>query len=66
MESELRDIKPLLEIPDSSYYLFLELVGFAILVVLLIIYFLIKKFWKKKKVNMQKVYFEQFKKSRLE
>lgn len=61
MESELRDIKPLLEIPDSSYYLFLGLVGFVILLVLLIIYFLIKKFWKKKKVNMQKVYFEQFK-----
>ncbi|HHD75344.1 MAG TPA: hypothetical protein ENK82_07875 [Campylobacterales bacterium] len=61
MESELRDIKPLLEIPDSSYYLFLALVTLAVLVTVLILYVLVKKFWKKKKVDMQKVYFEQFK-----
>ena len=61
MENELRDIKPLLEIPDSSYYIFLALVFIGVGVVLIIIGLLIKKFWKKKKVDMQKVYFEQFK-----
>jgi len=58
---ELRDIKPLLEIPDSSYYLFLSLVFLCVAFVFAIVVFLLKKFWKKKKVNMQKVYFEQFK-----
>jgi hypothetical protein len=61
MEDELRDIKPLLEIPDSSYYLFLALVALVIILLVSLIFFLVKKFWKKKKVNMQKVYFEQFK-----
>lgn len=61
MENELRDIKPLLEIPDSSYYLFLMLVFLGVALVFMIIGFLVKKFWKKKKVDMQKVYFKQFK-----
>ena len=61
MENELRDIKPLLEIPDSSYYIFLGLIFLGLTIVVLIIFFLIKKFWKKKKIDMQKVYFEQFK-----
>jgi hypothetical protein len=61
MQNELRDIKPLLEIPDSSYYIFLGLIGLAILLVVLILYLVLKKFWKKKKINMQKVYFEQLK-----
>jgi hypothetical protein len=61
MEDELRDIKPLLEIPDSSYYVFLALVALAVILLVAIVWFLVKKFWKKKKVNMQKVYFEQFK-----
>ena len=58
---ELRDIKPLLEIPDSSYYLFLSLVFLCVAFVFAIVGFLIKKFWKKKKVDMQKVYFHRFK-----
>ena len=61
MNDELRDIKPLLEIPDSSYYIFLGLIFLGLTIVVLIIFFLIKKFWKKKKIDMQKVYFEQFK-----
>jgi len=61
MNDELRDIKPLLEIPDSSYYLFLMLVFLGIAFLLVVIGLLIKKFWKKKKVDMQKVYFERFK-----
>ncbi len=58
---ELRDIKPLLEIPDNSYYIFLALVFIAVGMVMLMIGLLIKKFWKKKAINMQKVYFEEFK-----
>jgi hypothetical protein len=61
MENELRDIKPLLEIPDSSYYLFLALVFLGIALLIVIIGLLIKKFWKKKKIDMQKVYFHHFK-----
>jgi len=61
LENELRDIKPLLEIPDSSYYIFLGLIFLGLTIVILIIFFLIKKFWKKRKIDMQKVYFEQFK-----
>ena len=61
MDNELRDIKPLLEIPDSSYYIFLALIALAVILVVAIVWFLVKKFWKKKKINMQKVYFEEFK-----
>ncbi|CAA6813739.1 MAG: Unknown protein [uncultured Sulfurovum sp.] len=61
MENELRDIKPLLEIPDSSYYIFLGLVALGIMLLVALLWFLVKKFWKKRKINMQKVYFEQFK-----
>ena len=61
MNDELRDIKPLLEIPDSSYYLFLMLVFLGIAFLFVVIGLLIKKFWKKKKIDMQKVYFERFK-----
>jgi len=58
---ELRDIKPLLEIPDSSYYIFLGLIALGVILLVAMVWFLVKKFWKKKKVDMQKVYFEEFK-----
>lgn len=60
MHNELRDIKPLLEIPDSSYYLFIGLLFLALSLLLALLVFLVQKFWKKKKIDMQKVYFEQF------
>jgi len=58
---ELRDIKPLLEIPDGSYYLFLTLVFLAIALLLAIIGFGLQRYWKNKKVEMQTVYFFHFK-----
>ena len=61
MENELRDIKPLLEIPDSSYYLFLALIVVGIVVLLMLLLFLFKKFWTNRKVNMKKVYLEALK-----
>ncbi len=61
MQSELRDIKPLLEIPDSSYYLFLGMVGLLALLVLLLLFFLFKKFWRAKRESLEQRYFEEFK-----
>ena len=61
MENELRDIKPLLEIPDSSYYLFLALILVGVVVLLVLLMFLFKKFWINRKVNMKKVYLEALK-----
>jgi len=61
MEDKLRDIKPLLEIPDSSYYIFMGLIFLVTLVLLGITIFLIKKFWKSRKVNMKKVYLKELK-----
>jgi len=61
MENELRDIKPLLEIPDSSYYLFLALILVGVVVLFALLTFLFKKFWINRKVNMKKVYLEALK-----
>jgi len=58
---ELRDIKPLLEIPDGSYYLFLTLVFLGIALLLAIIGFGLQRYWKNKKVDMQIVYLFNFK-----
>ena len=61
MEDKLRDIKPLLEIPDSSYYVFMGLIFLVTLVLLGIIIFFVKKFWKSRKINMKKVYLKELK-----
>ena len=61
MENELIDIKPLLEIPDSSYYIYITLIVFGILLVLGVLFFIVKKFWDSRKVNMQKLDFERLK-----
>ena len=59
---QLRDIKPLLEIPDSSYYFYWGLIVFAGVLVLGVLFFLIKNFWDKRKVNLAKEYLESIKK----
>jgi hypothetical protein len=61
MEEGLRDIKPLLEIPDYSYVMFVVLSLFLLIVLLGLLYFFGKKIWKNRKINMQKVYFERLK-----
>ena len=61
MENELRDIKPLLEIPDSSYYLFIGLIILAVVIAFAFVIFLVKKFWKTRKVDMKKVYLQELK-----
>ncbi len=61
MTEELKDIKPLLEIPDYSYYLFVGLVSVVVVMVLLLLFFLGKRLWLNRKVNMKKVYFARLK-----
>ena len=53
---QLRDIKPLLEIPDSSYYVYWGLILFASLLLVGILFFVAKKFWDNRKVNLAKGY----------
>ena len=61
MSDELRDIKPLLEIPDSSYELLIGGLGVALLLALLALFFVIRKLLSNRKVDMKKVYFGEFK-----
>ena len=61
MKDELRDIKPLLEIPDSSYYIYIALIVVAVALLLGVLFFVTKKFWDNRKVNMKKIYLERLK-----
>lgn len=56
---QLRDIKPLLEIPDSSFYLFWALVIFGVLLLAAILFFAVKKYLEHRKANLAKKYLEQ-------
>ncbi|MBU1668475.1 hypothetical protein KKC13_08630 [bacterium] len=58
---ELRDIKPLLEIPDYSYTIFIVLASFMVLIIFTLLFILGKRLWETRKVNMRKVYFERLK-----
>ena len=62
INEQLRDIKPLLEIPDSSYYIYWGLIIFAGLLVLGIVFFVLKKLWDNRKVNLAKGYLAAIKK----
>ena len=53
---ELRDIKPLLEIPDMSYYLYIGFFIFIGVLLLGLLFFIIKKFWLNRKKDIRKVY----------
>ncbi len=57
---KIHDIKPLVEIPDNSIYLYYGLILFAILFAITIIY-LIYSFFKYKKESTQKIYFQKIK-----
>lgn len=58
---QIRDIKPLLEIPDSSYYIYWGLIGFGGLLLLGILFFLFKKIWEQRKINLAKTYLANLK-----
>jgi hypothetical protein len=62
ISEQLRDIKPLLEIPDSSYYIYWGLIGFAIFLGVAILFFIAKKLWDNRKINLAKGYLESIKK----
>jgi len=62
LSAQLRDIKPLLEIPDSSYYIYWGLIIFGALLLLSILFFIAKKFWENRKINLAKGYLEAIKK----
>ena len=62
ISEQLRDIKPLLEIPDSSYYIYWGLIIFAVFLAVAILFFVAKKLWENRKVNLAKGYLEAIKK----
>ncbi len=61
ISAQLRDIKPLLEIPDSSYYVYWGLIVFIFLLLLGIVFLAIKNFWENRKLNLAKGYVEKLK-----
>ncbi len=61
ISAQLRDIKPLLEIPDSSYYIYWGLIIFASLLAAGILFFVAKKLWENRKINLEKGYVEKLK-----
>ena len=61
LSAQLRDIKPLLEIPDSSYIIYWGLIIFGSLLLLGILFFVGKKFWENRKINLEKGYLEVLK-----
>jgi len=60
--AQLKDIKPLLEIPDNSYYIYWGLITFGVLLLLAILFFMAKKLWENRKINLAKGYLEAIKK----
>jgi hypothetical protein len=62
INEQLKDIKPLLEIPDNSYYIYWGLIDLAIFLVVAIVFFVAKKLWDNRKVNLAKGYLESIKK----
>ena len=61
ISEQLKDIKPLLEIPDNSFYIYWGLIVFASLLVLVILFFVAKRFWDNRKINLAKGYLEKLK-----
>ena len=62
INEQLKDIKPLLEIPDSSYYIYWGLIDFSIFLGVAILFFVVKKLWDSRKINLAKGYLESIKK----
>jgi len=61
LSQQLKDIKPLLEIPDNSFYLYWALIILVVLIVLTVVYFTVKKLWRQRKINLAKGYLEKLK-----
>jgi len=61
INNTLRDIKPLLEIPDNSFYLYWGLIGFGVLLVLAVLFFILKRVLQMRKANLAKEYLASLK-----
>ena len=55
--SKIHDIKDIVKIPDNSIFIYYGLILLAVLLTLIIIIFIIKYF-KNKKINQRKIYFD--------
>jgi len=60
ISSKIHDIKDIVKIPDNSIFIYYGLIFLGLLLSLIILLFIIKYF-KNKKVNQRKVYFETLK-----
>jgi len=61
INNTLRDIKPLLEIPDNSFYIYWGLIGFGVLLGLAVLFFVLKRVWQMRKANLAKEYLASLK-----
>jgi len=61
LTAQLKDIKPLMEIPDSSFYIYWGLIIFASLVFLMVLFFVVKKILANRKINLAKSYVKSLK-----
>jgi len=61
ISSQLKDIKPLLEIPDNSFTLYWGLIVFGVLLALAILFFIAKRVWENRKINLAKGYVQKLK-----
>lgn len=59
-ELKIHDIKPLVEIPDYSFYLFITLIILSILLFVFLFFYLYKKI-KNRKTNPKKIYSKKLK-----
>ncbi len=61
LSQQLKDIKPLLEIPDNSFYVYWGLIVVGILLLAGILFFIAKRVWENRKINLAKSYLEKLK-----
>ena len=57
----IRDIKPLIEIPDNSFYIYWGILIMGIVLISGIIFFLFLNWWRVRKTNLAKSYLEKLK-----
>lgn len=57
----LHDIKPLMEVPDNSFYLFLGVMAAGVIVVLCMLYWLWRFMRRSKMENIRKTHYERLK-----
>jgi len=61
LSQQLKDIKPLLEIPDNSFYIYWGLIVVGTLILVGILFFIAKRVWENRKINLAKSYIEKLK-----